>query len=220
MKLSFLYKTFFVTVLVVLVFSNSGFGLDVYQPESQVQLVTEITGEGPAGGKPVLISSIVGPVQHIDDKSYIEFFNSNTGALFGSLSFSLTGTVSWDGKGVVAKPFQAEHLLIIPGFSIPADVLPVFRVLASDEPLVFELKSQAGGRSFIHRIQISSRMVSREEAVQNHWIKKDIGIASALYMIEAVDLQTGGMVVKQLWEPDSAWWLYEQTPLRRSWRIK
>jgi hypothetical protein len=37
-------------------------------------------------------------------------------------------------------------------------------------------------------------------------------------MVTVTD-EKGRLVVRQLWPAAGAWWLYEETPLRRSWLI-
>jgi hypothetical protein len=36
----------------------------------------------------------------------------------------------------------------------------------------------------------------------------------------AVSDEKGRPVVKQLWPAGGSWWLYEETPLRRSWLVQ
>jgi hypothetical protein len=37
-------------------------------------------------------------------------------------------------------------------------------------------------------------------------------------MVTVTD-EKGRLVVRQLWPAGGAWWIYEETPLRRSWLI-
>jgi hypothetical protein len=50
------------------------------------------------------------------------------------------------------------------------------------------------------------------------WIKGEAPGTSDLIMVTVTDVK-GQRVVRQLWPSDGSWWLYEETPVRRSWLI-
>ena len=191
-----------------------------YQPGTPVGILTEIlTGDLP-GNQPVTRKMIVGPVQIMDKSMQVRFCGADTGVLIGNLEIPFSGKINWDVLKSTTKQFQSDNLFIVPGFTIPVDVLPVARFLAGADSSVFELHRQVHGRTFVDRIRIFAYAVSKEQAQQSQWIRFDGDVPSEFFMIEAVDAQTEKLIVRQLWMPGTAWWLFEQTPFRRSWRIQ
>ncbi len=152
----------------------------------------------------------------------IGFFPSDQDDAAGMLDFDFLGTISWSGVGQTAPTFHAKNLFIVSGVTLPIDVLPVQMIINAGTPLEYEFTQIAGGRKFFRRIQMTASPVSRDEARQVGWILCDDCFCDAveLQMIVVTDLQTGDLIVKQLWAADGCWWLYEQTPLRRSWRVQ
>ncbi|MGB9500227.1 MAG: hypothetical protein ACKVE4_10885 [Dissulfuribacterales bacterium] len=196
----------------------------LYQPETPVEIMTEATAGDMPGSNPVISRITIRTVSKNSDVAHIGFFKPKfkpePEQPIGTLKFFSSGTVMWDAAGDTIKQFHAANLFIIPGLTIPVDVLPVNRFLADAEPAVFEFHRQAGGRTFVDRIRISAYSVSREKAQQAQWLRIDGDVPLKLRMIEASDLQTGKLIVRQLWAPGRAWWLYEQTLFRRSWRVR
>lgn len=193
--------------------------LTPYQPDARIEIMTETTVENTPGMQ-VFTRIAAGPVQKNADIRLTGLYNGETGDPLGTLGFDPDGTVSWKGKGATAKRFQSNHLLIIPGILIPMDVLPVDQFFGKSETEEYDFRRKAGGRTFVDRIRISVTPVSRDQAVDAQWLRFEKETSNDLKLIEAVDLRTGELIVKQLWEPGSDWWLYEQTPFRRSWRIR
>ena len=207
-------------VIFFLMPTNTVWALNPYQPETRVEILTEATVGDTPGSRPVFSRIIAGPVQKNDDVRSIDFFNAASGNLMGRLKFLPDGKLSWEGKGATAKRFQTNDLLIIPGLLIPMDVLPVNRFFNTKETAVYDFRREAGGRSFVDQIRLSVQSVSRAQARQAQWLRLEKEIPPELKLIKAVDLHTGQLIVKQLWAIGDDWWLYEQTPFRRSWRIK
>ena len=153
----------------------------------------------------------------------IGFFPSDrVDAAAGILNLGFSGEISWSGVGQAAPAFKAKNLFILSGVTLPVDVLPIQMTLNADAPLEYEFSQNAGGRTFSRRIQVAANPVSRDKARQAGWILYDDCSVDAddLQMIVVTDLQTGELVIKQLWAADNCWWLYEETPLRRSWRVQ
>jgi len=199
-----------------------------YQPDTPIEIVTALkTGEMP-GSEPAPLRFTIGPAQNKSEATRVDFFKAegqaagqSPEASKGCLKFYASGSeVSWEGPGSSGKQLQGANLFIIPGASIPMDVLPVNRMLSGSEPAAYEIRSRAGGRTFVDRIRISARFVNKAEARRNGWLQEAVAAPSGLHMVEAVDQQTGRLIVKQLWASGSAWWLYEETPFRRSWQLR
>ena len=218
MRKPWIYTSIFAGICYLMLTSTAS-ALTPYQPEVRVEIMTEVTADH-ASGDPTIFSRIfAGPVQKISDACYTDFYNI-TSDLIGRLNFATAGIVSWEGTGGSVTRFQADNLCVMPGLSIPVDVLPVNQLISTTEPVVFDFHRKVGGRVFKDRIEISVYSVTIEQAQQEQWIRFMKKSPKELKMIEAKDLQTGQLIVKQLWAIGSGWWLYEQTLFRRSWRIK
>ncbi len=194
--------------------------LTPYQPVVPVEIMTEANAGDLPGSQPMMSQMIIRPADQSSEAVHIGFFRTAPEQAIGTLTFLASGTVMWDAVTAASKQFQADNLLIIPGLTIPVDVLPVHLFPAGAEPAVFEFHRQAGGRTFVDRIRVSAYAVSSDQALQAQWIRIKGEVPPQLRMIEVNDLQTGKLIVRQLWAPGSAWWLYEQTPFRCSWRIQ
>ena len=215
----FSHATVFVLLLILL---NPAAGLagNFYQPEASIEILTILKNCEIPGQTLPKQRFTVGPVKNSSRPVRVDFFRKGSGQSAGSLNFfSSNSDVSWESPGISGKLLKAEYLLLIPGAPIPMNVLPVKRFLSGSEPLTYEIRCQAGGRTFVNRIRISSRAVSGGAAGEAGWLRTLQDAPPELVLIEAVDLSSDELIARQLWAPGSVWWLYEETPFRRSWRI-
>lgn len=204
-----------------LTFVNAGWAGVPYQPVAAVEIMTAVTAEDASGTIPAYLRFKVGPAQtNVDHKQYVAFYDIESGVSTGQLNFQPGGEISWEGKGAGTKGFQSENFLLMPGLSVPVDVFPLSQLRLTSEPVEYAFQRQARGRTFVDRILISIHPVASDQARKSKCIRVEKAVPDELMMIEAVDAQTGDLVAKQLWAPGSEWWLYEETPFRRSWRIK
>jgi hypothetical protein len=214
MKNLFLYC--FIPVFVfTLLFAGQVFGANFYNIDSSIELISE--GESESFGSMRLVlepSKKTGVVEAID------FFAADNKQLFGRLTFSPAKTISWQGPGESDQFFQAENLFIAPGFSLPLDILPVQRVLDSDTGLiVHEFQRKSGSRVFLDRVKIFVQPVKYSDAKENGWLRYYKNHPDNLFLICARRVEAGDLIVQQLWEPDGAWWIFEETLFRQSWRL-
>lgn len=210
--------TFLVAIGVsILVSEARGFS---YRPETRLTIMSEY----PSCDDPVSASSRmweVVPGTAPDGTYLLKFFPEASGSTTSVCELKISpadgiGQIEWQGIGKNRKKIMTEGLLIVPGFPAPCDILPV----SEKEPdKTYEERIEAGGRFFLKRYRAFWKAVSLEEARTNGWLKKDVPEPAALQMITVVDGQDH-LVVKQLWVVDGAWWLYEETPLRRSWLVR
>ncbi len=194
---------------------------NLYQPGTSVEILTVLkSGEIP-GQTPPNHRFTAGPARNSSSPAVrVGFFRETSGQSAGSLViYPSSGEVTWEGPGSSGKQLKAENLLIIPGASIPMNVLPVKRFFLGSEPLSYEIRSQAGGRTFVDRLRISSRPVSAGSARESGWLRIKGDAPQKLLLIEAVNPRNDELIVRQLWALGDAWWLYEETPFRRSWRL-
>ena len=219
MKISKIHISFYGLILCLLSCSCV-FAQIPYEPETSVEIKTESLADEIPGLQNMISKIIIQPIEKMENGRQVGFFVPGTGELVGVLHFMISGDVFWKGAGETVSQFHADNLLIIPGVSVPLDVLPIRQIINAEEPVDFDFSREAGGRLFTDRIQIIVRPVGKLEAYSAGWIQSDGGISDALNMIEVTDPQTSELIVKQLWAPESSWWLYEETPFRRSWRIQ
>jgi len=116
-----------------------------------------------------------------------------------------------DERGKTIK----NGLLIVPDFPVPCDIIPV---LQSDSDEIYEDRAEAGGRIFVRRYSISYSRIDLQEAREKDWLRTDLPEPPGLNMITVVD-DKGREVVRQIWPVDGTWWIYEETSMRKSWRI-
>jgi hypothetical protein len=123
--------------------------------------------------------------------------------------------IEWQGMGEGPRKKGSNGFLIMPGFPVPCDILPV---LGEDHAGIYEEKVEAGGQIFVRRYKVSSQGIGVDEVRERGWIQNGLQEHANYTLITVID-DKGNMVVRQLWPPDGTWWIYEETPLRRSWRI-
>lgn len=122
--------------------------------------------------------------------------------------------IEWTG----ATPGQRKSgvgLLLLAGFPAPCDVLPA---VTAEGEAVYPEKVEAGGRVFVRNYRVGAAVVAVSEAQAMGYLRAELPAGTMLIMVSVTD-EAGRTVVKQLWSADGAWWLYEETPVRRSWLI-
>lgn len=122
----------------------------------------------------------------------------------------------WQGKHyvpIIEK--RTSYLLLSDGFPVPYDYLAPFQ----DVPETVEIKKQAGGFVFKKTYQWHSESMDFNDALAGGHLSEDMAEMYAgkrFHMISVHKDET--LVVRQLWPEKADWWVYEETPLRRSWR--
>jgi hypothetical protein len=125
------------------------------------------------------------------------------------------GEIRWEVMGKNGQKKSGVDILLVPGFPAPCDVLPVGQGANGG---VYAERTEAGGRVFSKSYRVSYAAFSVGEAKAMGWIRVEDPGKTGLIMVTVTD-EKGRLVVKQLWPADASWWLYEETPLRRSWLI-
>jgi hypothetical protein len=190
-----------------------------YRPAADVSILSEYAAFNDSAPPHTHVWKVV-PEAGSDGAATLRFFPE---AVAGSdavcelrlPSFGSAGEIAWKGIGKSGEKRSGTGLLLVPGFPTPCDVLPVGE---NDEGRIYQEKSEAGGSVFTRSYRIFTRAFSVGEAKAMGWIKVDQQGASELAMVTVTD-EKGRLVVRQLWHAAGSWWLYEETPLRRSWII-
>ena len=220
MKISQIHISIYGLVIWLLSFSCA-FAQIPYVPETSVEIKTESLADEIPGRQNKISKITIQSMDKSGNARQVGFFVPGTGELVGVLRLMISGAVFWKGAGETVSQFHADNLLIITGVSVPFDVLPIRKIINAEEPVDYDFFREAGGRLFTERIRITLCMVSKESAYSAGWIQMGGGVSDdALRMIEVTDPRTSELILKQLWTPEGFWWLYEETPFRRSWRIQ
>jgi hypothetical protein len=186
-----------------------------YQPENSIRILTESIENKKS------VEWIVTPEVQKNGTTGIGFYRAASGQFICRLVFSGdVADISWDGMNRSPNTIQSGDLLIVSGMPIPCDVLPVAKLFAVDEPLIYESRLNAGGRTFVERIKLVSTLIHIEEARNKGWLKYNSDVKGELRLIQAINLRTDELMVQQLWADDCPWWIYEETPYRRSWQVR
>ena len=203
-----------------LIFATTSHAETYYLPESPVTIETSLlVRENP--GLPDTVKQItIQPGAMKASVKPLNFYLPEQNQFIGTLNIGDSGAVEWTGTGCFSTTYQDTDLLIVPGTAFPVDVLPVHAVLKADTPIEYAFSRTAGDQKFLQKIRVSATAVGLEEVRQSGWIRCEHCHLFNLYMIAATDARTGALIVKQLWCAEDDWWVYEETPLRHSWRIQ
>lgn len=83
------------------------------------------------------------------------------------------------------------------------------------------LKKRAGGASFAFPLRRSVVSVSVEKATGQGMLPKGWKQETPPERLLLITMwKNDALMVRQLWLPGADWWLYEETPFRRSWRME
>lgn len=163
-----------------------------------------------------------------------EVFPAGSDAPFCRIEISAggtSGTIIMTDLNNGRQHASDNGLLILPGYPAPCNVLPVYQ----QEPEKFyDEKRSAGGRVFVRRYRVLQDSIPRAVALSEGWVKTtvpskafEVGEKAAddaspqapLRMLTVMD-DTETPVVRQLWREGDIWWIYEETPFKRSWRVE
>jgi hypothetical protein len=215
----FLLSCCYFLLVVAIFFSSSSLAAEFYKPDSAVEIVTESIVDNNFKSSDSA-RFIAGPVQSDGNAARVPFFHEDSKDALGSLVFSPDDKVIWERHGSTARQFKAKNFLVVPGISVPVDVFPLKDVMANSNSKEFEFEEKLSGRVFVDKIRVSAHLIQAEEAMNAGWVRIKNYSRSSFFLVEARDLATGGLVARQLWSPDSNWWLFEETPFRKSWRVE
>lgn len=119
-------------------------------------------------------------------------------------------------ENAVPRKSGDDGLLVMPGYPVPCQVVPAY----SEKTTYSETKT-AGGMAFRANYQVSRQVIDRQTAIDNGWITKPDAVPSRQLILVTVRDDKDRIVAKQLWpKQKDHWWIYEETPYRRSWRTQ
>lgn len=120
------------------------------------------------------------------------------------------------GSHLSTEARGGNNIVLSWGFPVPYDYLAPF----DDNIREVVIKREAGGVTFSHSMTRDIRDIGIDEALS----EKMIASTAKGFYSERLRLITikrkGNLVVRQLWSAGGPWWLYEETPFRRSWLVE
>lgn len=218
----------FFNLLPVLFFAVTAPGVDAlpYQPDRQVTIETEVTAAAPT--PPISARTWRIRTTREGETVSLAFYPANADAPFCTLTLAGDGA---PGKIVLTEPRGGQErssdngLFVLPGHPAPVNILPVEQ---TDAEKFYDEKRTAGGRVFVKRYRVFQEAVSEETALQKGWIPKDAGTGIAgqsrpetrPLRVVTVEDDSRTPVVRQVWREGDSWWIYEETPFKRSRRVE
>ena len=190
-----------------------------YRPVAALSILSEYAAFNDSAPRHTQVWKVV-PEVGSDGASILRFFLEASAETIpvceiGIPSPGTAGEIRWKGTGKSGQKNSSAGILLLPGFPAPCDVLPVG---PGDRGGAYEERIEAGGRVFSKSYRVSFVAFDVADAKAMSWIRVEDPGKAGLIMVTVTD-EKGRLVVKQLWPADGSWWLYEETPLRRSWLI-
>lgn len=140
-----------------------------------------------------------------------------------------TAVLSYDGNGAlrevnrflkgagrtrsVADSFT-DKVVLSEGFPVPYDFLSPWEA----HPKKLTVKRKAGGMVFSSEVERALQDCSLSDALREGWLSEPMQAQVKGKRLQWIEVKKdGALVVRQLWPEGFSWWIYEETPWRRSW---
>lgn len=127
---------------------------------------------------------------------------------------------------VLEQDFDADKPAVVADALIPCNWLNHENPWDVDEPREYSVTKTVGAKSrFTTRIRVRSESVSVSEAVAAGMVANDAAgnlSTQQLTLVTVEKIKPSGAaepMVKQLWAPEIFFWIYEETPSRRSYFV-
>ena len=197
----------------------------VYQPPAPLYVKTQAlppTGETVKPSHRIwrIISKKGGEPQSMQ----VSFFAIESAPAFCYINLSDAGRIlDANLPGGAGNILQTPDFLFASGYPAPCDIFP--RTMLASGSLEasesYKVRRDIGGERFADEICIRVLPVSIDEAADNGWIKEAAqeGVSS-LRVVKAVNCRSGRLISLQVWPEGATWWIYEETPYRRSWQVE
>lgn len=192
---------------------------DPYVPESEIMIRSEFVHPLHSSGSGRETSEriwLVSKSERREKTTEVSFFLDKRDTVpVKTLSFTPEGRVQSKDRTGDQKGTSAA-LLVSPGSPVPADILPVGQ---KEREKIYEEQMHAGGRVFLKAYRVVVEEVSVNDARAGGWLRLSPADDTTLTQLSVYD-DENVRVAFQLWPAAGDWWLYEETPYRRSWQVK
>ena len=213
----FNYRVVFLIVLFSSLLFSVALHAAPYRPSQPVLLETELQSTESASTQHQTKHYRVELDAPTPNVQLLNFYTATSeGNLLCRFTFQDDGTTTWQktDKGLPQPIRQA--LFLSPGFPLPVDILPVASQV--EQTKNYEIQTTSGGRIFKNSYTVEISEVLLDSAMENGWIKKEVPLDTKFLLFSVTTTQQK-IISKQLWPVGGEWWLYEETPFRKSWRI-
>ncbi len=192
---------------------------------------------GMASGEPVGIrikSVYFDPVNHKWSEPVIWIFsrsNENLIEVSGGIDKDIIVKLSYDNNNRLIKverknqnekskydifDYSKSSIVLSDGFPVPYDYLGSYDDLSPEAVM----KKRAGGVKFSIRFARNIRNVDIDFAQKENMVNSDMAKRFEDSGLKLITIKRDGKIVaKQLWPENFSWWIYEETPFRKSWLI-
>ena len=145
---------------------------------------------------------------------------SSRGTVFARLFFKDGTLFEVEERLTAAKSRQQKFsppLALSAGYPVPYDWLAPGETHDGE----LSIKTEAGETSFLFMVTKTTSPMDLSEAIKNKMIDSRIqGLLSAHSPLKLIEVwKRDKFLIKQLWSPELNWWIYEETPERKSWLI-
>lgn len=187
-----------------------------YQPKANINLKTVYNN-----GNQVIFWKII--PENIRQGYCLKFYDNNRYHCRINIrqdkSHEVSITLFNSSNELVHRSFKA--FFPVYGFKVPFHMIDMDSLHQNKEN--FKIIQTAGGSKFSTLFNLSIKIITIKQAKENQWIlpefksdkyKNDL---EKLYLF-LVKSETGKIILKQLWQENADWWLYEETETEKSWR--
>lgn len=110
---------------------------------------------------------------------------------------------------------KGDKIVLSWGFPVPYDYLAPFDDSISEAVI----KKVVGGAIFSYRLKREISYISLNQAMAEGMVDGEIAGDFAGKALRLITVRkAGNLMVRQLWPEGASWWVYEETPHRKSWR--
>ena len=124
--------------------------------------------------------------------------------------------IGWGDKKLRVIEIALAPIVLSEGFPVPYDNL------APHDDTITEavIRKQAGGVTFSYKVTREIRDISLDEAMAENMVDEQMPGNLTGKGLRLITVRKGdSLLVRQLWPGGALWWVYEETPLRRSWLV-
>ncbi|RZB38057.1 MAG: hypothetical protein SRB2_00403 [Desulfobacteraceae bacterium Eth-SRB2] len=119
-------------------------------------------------------------------------------------------------SGMKNNTFSPDERIILSwGFPVPYDFLDSYDNNSRD----FVVKKKIGDTSFSYHVSREVQLISSDQAISWNMIDEN-RTPSCGEKLRLITLKKGdSLLVRQLWPEGATWWIFEETDVRKSWRL-
>jgi len=192
-----------------------------YFLQSPVQIVSVDADTAIDSAENRMTEWVVIPENNRSGETALNYYSSGNDQRICRVIISATSPqIIWDNTKHVPHELSGQDILIVTGVNVPCDILPVSSGIEHQRVRIFDIRRQVGGQIFVDRVQVEYISISTQDAIENGWIVDNAQPVDGLVLVKANNLRTNKLISMQLWIPGSDWWIYEESPVRKSWRIR